>query len=208
MLLATTAAEASVTSATRSMRVILLLPALLAIPYRSHRQKKYTFLLKIPVWWRRAVLIPPLGCPCSFFFSGSFFLSLGVETRVATAGFEAAECMPPCWGHVWEHGNCRDHKIKLQPRFFLAFFVPGRRRATASSRTRHKAVADDGAYLDIATELQNALSTTQEVPAPGEVLPRLSGFLSGRVNPRGEPRRDCVSCSHSRLEVPRQACAP
>ena len=41
---------------------------------------------------------------------------------------------------------------------------------------------------------------------PGEVLPRLSGFLSGRVNPRcwGEPRRDCVSCSHSRLEVPRQ----
>ena len=44
-------------------------------------------------------------------------------------------------------------------------------------------------------------------PKPGEVLPRLSGFLSGRVNPRcwGEPRRDCVSCSHSRLEVPRQA---
>ena len=38
----------------------------------------------------------------------------------------------------------------------------------------------------------------------GEVLPRLSGFLSGRVNPRcwGEPRRDYVSCSHSRLEVP------
>ena len=41
--------------------------------------------------------------------------------------------------------------------------------------------------------------------APGEVPPRLSGFWAGRVNPRcwGEPRRDCISCFHSRLEVPR-----
>ena len=103
-------------------------------------------------------------------FYGTVFLTVGVKTRVATAGFEAAECMPPCWGHVWGMGTAEITRSNSHQDFFSIFTSPG---DGVPQRLRGLDTKPSQMMERIATELQNALSTTQEVPPHHEITDQL-----------------------------------
>ena len=94
-------------------------------------------------------------------------------TLVATAGLEAAECMPPCWGHAWGMGTAEITRSNFEHDFFSIFFGPGRRRVPQPQRLRGLDTKPSQMMERIATQLQNALSTTQEVPAHHEITDQL-----------------------------------
>ena len=74
----------------------------------GRRLVHHTPLLKIPVWWRRAVLssIPPLGCPFSFFYTLT-------HTHSLTLGWGRRTGSTPARGPDGEKRNLRGSRTSL-----------------------------------------------------------------------------------------------